>query len=119
MVKKLSLILQPHLAYKCSVKKSGTILYRHGGDLLHALNVAPGQVCNLTQQSRNKLTDQNLERKITETCHSLNTKLHACMKKLIGQDINSSTNSQCSFPLHTLITDTTETCGGSARLQNY
>ncbi len=29
--------------------KSGTILYRHGGDLLHALNVAPGQVCNLTQ----------------------------------------------------------------------
>ncbi len=33
---RLSLVLQPHLAYKCSVKKSGTILYRHG-DLLHAL----------------------------------------------------------------------------------
>ncbi len=28
-----------------------------------------------------------------------------------------STNSQCSFPLHTLITDVIETCGGSARLQ--
>ncbi len=28
-----------------------------------------------------------------------------------------STNSQCSFPLHTLITGVIETCGGSARLQ--
>ena len=26
-------------------------------------------------------------------------------------------NRQCSFPLHTLITDTVETCGGSSRLQ--
>ncbi len=68
----LSLILQPHLAYKCSVKKSGTILYRHGGDLL-PFNVALGQVRNLTQQSRNNPSDQNLERYLTETCYSLNT----------------------------------------------
>jgi len=27
-----------------------------------------------------------------------------------------TTNSQCSFPLHTLITDAIETCGGSCRL---
>ena len=45
----LSSILQPHMAYRCSVKKCGTILYRYEGDLLHALNVALGQVRNLTQ----------------------------------------------------------------------
>ena len=27
-----------------------------------------------------------------------------------------ATNSKCSFPLHTLIADTVETCGGSSRL---
>ena len=31
------------MAYRCSVKKYGTVLYRFGGDLVHALNVSLGQ----------------------------------------------------------------------------
>ena len=38
----LSSLLEHHLAYKCSVKRYGTVLYRYGGDLLHALNVSLG-----------------------------------------------------------------------------
>ena len=31
----LSSLLEHHLAYKCSVKRYGTMLYCYGGDLLH------------------------------------------------------------------------------------
>ena len=36
-------LLQHHMAYRCSVKRYGTVLYRYGGDLLHALNVSLGK----------------------------------------------------------------------------
>ena len=36
-------LLEQHMAYRCSVKKYGTVLYRFGGDLVHALNVSLGQ----------------------------------------------------------------------------
>ena len=39
----LSSLLDHHIAYRCCVKKYGTLLYRHGGDLVHALNAALGQ----------------------------------------------------------------------------
>ena len=39
----LSSILEHHMAYCCSVKKYGTLLYHYGGDLLYALNVSLGQ----------------------------------------------------------------------------
>ena len=35
--------LEQHMAYRCSVKKYGTVLYRFGGDLVHALNLSLGQ----------------------------------------------------------------------------
>ena len=38
-----------NLAYKCPVKKFGTVLYHHGGDLVHALSMSLGQ--NRTQTS--------------------------------------------------------------------
>ena len=36
----LSSLLEQHMAYRCSVKKYGTVLYRFGGDLMHALNLS-------------------------------------------------------------------------------
>ena len=39
----LSSLLQHHMAYKCTVPKYGTLIYRYRGDLVHALTVALGQ----------------------------------------------------------------------------
>ncbi len=38
------------MAYRCTIRKHGTLLYRQGGDLVHALTVALGQG-NTTLQS--------------------------------------------------------------------
>ena len=43
LLSQLSAILEQHMAYRCSVKRYGTVFYRYGGDLLHALNVSLGQ----------------------------------------------------------------------------
>ena len=169
----LSSILEPHMAYQCSVKSCGTVLYRYGGDLFYALNVALGQVRNLTKKTADNLSAEN---NLSETCRSLNMKFHANIKRMIEKDASSphriedvdiesfikdldpdiwkaicfltqplsstakkgtdssnhtrkirrcfcvcilffSTNSQCSFPMHTLIADAVETCSGSSRLQ--
>ena len=170
---KLSTVLEPHMAYRCSIKKCGTVLYRYGGDMLHALNKALGQVRNLTQ----KLTsEEQFQQQLSETCLTLNSKFHASIKDMVKQDALSphniedfdldsfirdldpsiwkaiclltqppsekakkgtssshnirkirrcfcvcalmfSTDSRCSFPMHTLIADAVETCGGSARLK--
>ena len=84
----LSSILQPHMAYQCSVKKCGTVLYRYGGDLLHALNVALGQVRNLTQMCSGDVqsTEDNVPCNLSEMCISLNNKFHACIKRMLEQD---------------------------------
>ena len=164
------------MAYRCSVKKCGTVLYRYGGDLLHALNVALGQVQYPIQESTantHTTKEQQFQQNMSQTCLSLNTKFHECIKSLLKRDASSphriedididsfindldpdiwkaiclltqplsskakkgtshvrkirrcfcvcvlffSMNSQCSFPMHTLITDAIETCGGSSRLQ--
>ena len=43
LLNQVSSLLDFHLAYKCPVKRFGTVLYRHGGDLVHALSVSLGQ----------------------------------------------------------------------------
>ena len=43
----LSNKLEHHMAYKCSVMRIGTVLYRYGGDIFHALSVA--LEANMTQ----------------------------------------------------------------------
>ena len=167
----LSSMLEPHMAYRCSVKSCGTVLYRFGGDIFHALNVALGQV--RTHKSPTTSPEEEFQTKLSDTCLSLNAKCHACIKNMIEKDAScpqmiedidiesfidnldpdiwkavclltqpitskakNSTNSlrkvrrtfcicvlfftinsQCSFPMHTLITDAIETCGGSSRLQ--
>ena len=35
----LSSLLEHHMAFRCCIPKHGTILYRYGGDMLHALSV--------------------------------------------------------------------------------
>ena len=44
LLSELSAILEHHMAYtcRCSVRRYGTVLYRYGGDLLHAVNVSLG-----------------------------------------------------------------------------
>ena len=172
----LSSLLEQHMAYQCSVKKYGTVLYRFGGDLVHALNVSLGQAryqaSDIPVMEKNDSVD--FQATLSEACLALNAKCHVNIKRMIKEDeanphqieiidvdkfiteldpdiwkaiclitqplspraIKSAndmnvrnirrffctctllftTNPQCSFPLHTLIADAIETCGGSSRL---
>ena len=158
------------------MKRYGTVLYRHNGDLVHALNVSLGQVRTQTNTGTDckSDTEDNFDSNLTQTCLTLNAKCHAYIRTLLREDAHSphniedvdiestisqldpdlwkalclltqpfspnavkkantsstrtvrrfaclcmmlfTINSQCSFPLHTLITDAIETCGGSSRL---
>ena len=71
----LSTKLEHHLAYKCSVMRLGTVLYRYDGDIFHAFSVALGQ-------ARNRDTSDQL----SQICLSLNAKCHTTIKDLIQQD---------------------------------
>ena len=168
----LSSLLEQHMAYRCSVKKYGTVLYRLSGDLVHALNVSLGQAryqaSNIPAMENSNSGD--FQTTMSEACLALNAKCHASIERMIKEDtanphqienidvdkfiseldpdiwnaiclitqpllpqaINSAndmnvrkirrffctctllftTNPQCSFPLHTLIADAIETCGG-------
>ena len=170
----LSSLLEHHLAYRCSVKRYGTVLYRYGGDLLHALNVSLGSSRVQSANTDDTGTDNDFQNNLTKVCLALNDKLHVCIHKLLRKDavhpqniedididkfiseldpdiwkaiclltqplspkaIKKAnifhvrkmrrffcvctmlyiTNTQCSFPLHVLLADAIETCGGSNRL---
>ena len=79
----VSLMLEPHLNYHCAVKCYGTILYRYGGDLLHALTVA---LQTTTPSASPSPSASNEKRQLTETCLSLNEKLWSCIHRLKKQD---------------------------------
>ncbi len=140
--------------------KYRTVLYRYGGDLLHALSAS------LWQQYTNQ---DGIKKQVKEVCTQLNLKGHTQAKKLIETDSNSphktedfiiddfinnidkdlweaiciltqpadttnithsrkirrvfilrvilyTINSECSFPIHTLLVDIVVTCGGSTRV---
>ena len=171
----LSSLLEHHLAYRCPVKKCGTVLYRHGGDLVHALSISLSQTRE--QLSRTSTKEKNdsdkFQLNLASLCTTINNKLHTCIDTLLQEDATHphsieninvdefiskldpdiwkaiclitqartsqaskgdisrirkirrvfctcalmfTTNNKCSFPLHTLITDAIETCGGSSRL---
>ena len=78
----LSLLLEHHLAYRCSVKRYGTVLYRYGGDLLHALNVSLG---SSRANSDGASTQDEFQNSLTRTCLALNAKLNAHIKKCLKQ----------------------------------
>ena len=167
----LSSMLDYHMAYTCCIKKYGTVLYRYGGNLMHALNTALGQ---LWKSGSTKHTEEPAggeqpspdEDLLTQVCRILNGKMHG---RLIEQEsaepynisidkfvdecdpdlwhaisiltepkarmVGSTkvhvrkirqffcicallfcTNSQCSFSLHTLLTDIIVSQGGTTHL---
>ena len=93
----LSSLLDHHMAYRCCIKKYGTLLYRHGGDLVHALNVSLGQLRFQNRQSDHSNFDPVLEKTnvhdfqqtMSESCLKLTTfvmyvqGLHSS-KKVVG-----------------------------------
>ena len=88
----LSSLLECHLAYQCCVKKYGTVLYRHGGDLVHALNVCLGQARGRIHSSdhRNEVPmveNSDLQQTLSECCLVLNSKIHTCIDSMINQDV--------------------------------
>ena len=78
----LSSVLEHHMAYRCSVPKYRTLLYRYGGDLVHALTVSLGQ--GQTTNRDNTCDDDN--EKLSQVCLRLNGKLHSQINKMIEQD---------------------------------
>ena len=82
----LSSSLEHHMAYRCAVRKYGTLLYRYGGDLAHALTVLLAR--NRGRQSGND--ESNIDdidnESLTQVCIKLNTKCHAQISKLIQED---------------------------------
>ena len=84
----LSSLLEHHLAYRCPVKRFRTVLYRHGGDLVHALSMSLGQ--NRTQTSRTsalqKSDGDKLQSNLTSICTTINGKFHTCIDALIHED---------------------------------
>ena len=69
----LSSLFQHHMAYRCSISKYGTLLYRYGGDLVHALTVALRKGHQTTKDS---LDDSN-DAMLMQVCPNINSKLHA------------------------------------------
>ena len=72
----LSSLLEHHMAYRCSVKRYGTVLYRYGGDLVHALNVSLGQARNQTLKNPvvGKDDGNDFQAILSDTCLALNAK---------------------------------------------
>ena len=66
------------MAYRCSVKNHGTVLYRYGGDLKDALYVTLGLVRSLSQKI---IAEEQFQHNMSETCLSLNAKFHESIKK--------------------------------------
>ena len=89
----LSTMLEHHMAYKCSVLRIGTILYRFGGDIFHALSISLGQARN------HDSTDH-----LSEVCLNLNKKCHASIKEMVQQDAVAPHNIE-SIDINKLISE--------------
>ena len=65
------------MAYKCSVRKFGTLLYRYGGDLVHAPTVSHAKdTCTVDEEDND----------LTHVCLQLNRKCHNQISRMIKQD---------------------------------
>ena len=75
------------MAYRCSVKRYGTLLYCYGGNLAHALSVSLGQMRNKPHnQGRGETEHSEFQMNLKQTCEVLNDKIHKCINKLVQQD---------------------------------
>jgi len=74
------------MAYRCTVRRYGTVLYRYAGDLVHALSVSLGQAWNQTLPAVEKNNSDDFQSTLSETCLALNAKCHACIERLVKED---------------------------------
>ena len=171
LLSQLTTSLEHHMVYRCAVKWYGTLLYRRGGDLVHALSIALGQRRHKKQTPEDRYTPESCQLRVKETCEMINEKIHTSIKNLVEKDslrphriekldidnyieeidpdiwtavctltqplssraknrenqsivrrffcvciLFFTTSSQCSFPIHTFLTDAIEACGGSLKL---
>ena len=87
----LSLTLENHMSYRMCIKRYGTLIYRSGGDLLHALTVSLGHDRSKTKKmaaAEKFFFDQQL----IPTCKLINQKVHKCITKLVGEDLECPHN---------------------------
>lgn len=76
------------MAYRCSIQRYGTLLYRYGGDLVHALSVSLGQSRTQSSKSSGK-SASDFQQTLSETCLTLNAKCHTSIKSMIQKDASS------------------------------
>ena len=76
----LSFLLKHHVAYKCSVPRIGTVTYRFGGDIYHALSVA------LSNDNASSVRATSDKETMAEVCQTLNRRCHTQINKLIEED---------------------------------
>ena len=94
----LSSLLQHHMAYKCSIPKYGTLIYRYGGDLIHSLTIALGQ------SNHNPINGSDDDIMLTKVCQNTNSKLHDQINKLLQSDSQQSHKFE-HFNLNVVIDD--------------
>ena len=75
----LSVISEPHIAYRCYAKKYGTVIFRHGGDLLFTLT-------KILSKSRRQNPEKSFQQKLSSVCNNLNSKIHHNIENLIKND---------------------------------
>ena len=67
----LSALLEHHMAYKCPILHYGTVLYRYGGDLIHALSVSLGQAKMQSSSHNRKTLVKHLLRRVQNLMQSV------------------------------------------------
>jgi len=92
---KIARKLSPHLAFSCSCRKIGTVLYRSGGDLIYSLSLALSNVQQLSKDLENKTTENSMLK--AQLQEKTNTQVvirqAAChLNKIIHKDISRLTS---------------------------
>ena len=83
-------LLEHHMAYRCTVRRYGTVLYCYGGDLVHALSVSLGQARNQSHKcSVDREQDSDFQTTLSEVCLTLNSKIHACAETMVREDAST------------------------------
>lgn len=92
----LSSLLQHQMAYRCSVRRYGTVLYRHNGDVVHALNVSLGQIRtqDVSPAIMTSDSENNFDENLTQICLKLNLKCHEHIQTLLSEDASSPHNTE-------------------------
>ena len=95
LLQQIIMYLGPHLCYKCVHRKFGTILYRKGGDLLHALSWALASQAKESEVFLKPSLDQHRngyeENSIKEAGDIINNLLHDHIKQSTSKEYDPTT----------------------------